>query len=452
MVKLILSAGVVLFTASLNAQAIHKSKGSSSHEKMLLWKPTKKASFNWDNGTSSFNFSDSTYYAYETSEELPENQLIRANGQDIAVTHRDWDANGNLILEYYAQFNGSTMDTVYKEVATYDNYSNELTNKRYTNSGGTLVLLDNNNRIYNNTLNAQNNPTLTIIQTYNTATLQYEDYARITSDYTSNGQMLMYSEESWDGSEWIKDFKAEMTLNGNEQIVSFIESISDGQNNWENSGRMSALILENPAASFMDMVLLAYTYEEYNTGTSIFELSERFSITVNGNETTELVEAYDNSTWVFDQSNYSKNDAYGNRLKTLNTYINGDELLDVSCYDVYEYILDGNNRPMEEIKTDSLYNNKYKYIYSDYVQLDIEVASIVDAPKFEFNVYPNPSNGVFYIQDANVASLQVFDLNGQLILNTKENTIDLGTVQQGIYLVKLTDTSGREAIQRIVKK
>lgn len=58
-------------------------------------------------------------------------------------------------------------------------------------------------------------------------------------------------------------------------------------------------------------------------------------------------------------------------------------------------------------------------------------------------VYPNPSAGIFTIRTNNPTekSYEVYDIKGQLLLKTTEQTIDLSLNESGIYFLKDTTTS-----------
>lgn len=58
-------------------------------------------------------------------------------------------------------------------------------------------------------------------------------------------------------------------------------------------------------------------------------------------------------------------------------------------------------------------------------------------------VYPNPSSGVFTVKTNNPAEkiYELYDVKGQLLLKTREQTIDLSSNEAGVYFLKDTTTS-----------
>jgi hypothetical protein len=74
-----------------------------------------------------------------------------------------------------------------------------------------------------------------------------------------------------------------------------------------------------------------------------------------------------------------------------------------------------------------------------------------------FPVYPNPSNGIFYIdiQQFNVKSWMLSDLNGR-VLKTDNNSfvtgvIDLSELPNGIYILKV-ETTENQYFQKLIKQ
>ena len=75
-------------------------------------------------------------------------------------------------------------------------------------------------------------------------------------------------------------------------------------------------------------------------------------------------------------------------------------------------------------------------------------------------LYPNPSEGNFYLSwgDVKPTAIEVFDLTGKIIWSnsnlsqtTTELSIDLSSVQQGVYFIKIA-TDNASVVKRIIKK
>jgi hypothetical protein len=70
--------------------------------------------------------------------------------------------------------------------------------------------------------------------------------------------------------------------------------------------------------------------------------------------------------------------------------------------------------------------------------MDTEVAE----PPFNFHIYPNPNNGIFTIEGAQLTSVMVYDLLGGVVAQAQSGTeasalkFDLSVQPKGIYIVK----------------
>ncbi len=61
----------------------------------------------------------------------------------------------------------------------------------------------------------------------------------------------------------------------------------------------------------------------------------------------------------------------------------------------------------------------------------------------DISIYPNPSNGIFYIKGKNIKSIEIENLSGQKIIavtNNNNNTINISNQPKGIYFVKVRYT------------
>ena len=57
------------------------------------------------------------------------------------------------------------------------------------------------------------------------------------------------------------------------------------------------------------------------------------------------------------------------------------------------------------------------------------------------SVYPNPTNGLIYI-DYEITNVEIYNIVGQLVKETKENVIDLSEQEAGTYLLKVITPAG----------
>lgn len=88
--------------------------------------------------------------------------------------------------------------------------------------------------------------------------------------------------------------------------------------------------------------------------------------------------------------------------------------------------------------------------YSLTVEADL---SIGDRAFADVSIYPNPTTGKLFISSpADVASVEIVDLQGRSVGNPDASDIDLTQLPTGIYLAKISTTSGKTIIKRIIKE
>ena len=66
------------------------------------------------------------------------------------------------------------------------------------------------------------------------------------------------------------------------------------------------------------------------------------------------------------------------------------------------------------------------------------------------SVYPNPTNGLIYI-DYEITNVEIYNIVGQLVTESKENVIDLSKQEAGTYILKVITPSG-VVTKQIIKK
>ncbi len=70
-----------------------------------------------------------------------------------------------------------------------------------------------------------------------------------------------------------------------------------------------------------------------------------------------------------------------------------------------------------------------------------------------YKIYPNPTNGILYIESKlPISQISVFNLLGQLIeTNQNTNQIDLSNAEAGVYLLNIEDEKGNSQTHKILK-
>lgn len=70
------------------------------------------------------------------------------------------------------------------------------------------------------------------------------------------------------------------------------------------------------------------------------------------------------------------------------------------------------------------------------------------------NLYPNPSNSTIYFNaDFTISKIEVFDLTGRKYeIGWKSNSLDISSLADGVYIVKVNDLTNRSHFGRIIKK
>jgi len=70
------------------------------------------------------------------------------------------------------------------------------------------------------------------------------------------------------------------------------------------------------------------------------------------------------------------------------------------------------------------------------------------------SIYPNPASAIVTINTTNIAfeSAAVYSLTGQKVLESNSATLNVSGLSKGIYVIKVKTTSGKDFVQKLVKK
>lgn len=92
--------------------------------------------------------------------------------------------------------------------------------------------------------------------------------------------------------------------------------------------------------------------------------------------------------------------------------------------------------------------------YAQNIVVEDEVMGVSDLDSFSVSVYPNPTNGMLYVNsDKNISKIEIFGLNGQLLKHVKEDqSIDLSSLSKGVYVIKVTTADGKSKVSKVIRK
>jgi len=87
------------------------------------------------------------------------------------------------------------------------------------------------------------------------------------------------------------------------------------------------------------------------------------------------------------------------------------------------------------------------------VIIDIPTASIDDFVKQHIKVYPNPAVDVLnFDSDLTLESIEIYDMTGKKVIETKQTQINIQHIASGIYQVKIVFENQKAGFIKIIKK
>jgi hypothetical protein len=78
-----------------------------------------------------------------------------------------------------------------------------------------------------------------------------------------------------------------------------------------------------------------------------------------------------------------------------------------------------------------------------------ETLSLTDASEM---IYPNPTDGIINIKMASFKEATIYNLSGKRILRSTDNRIDVSSLSEGVYIIKLENRSGDRFSTRLIKE
>src|SRR5690606_13776814 len=84
----------------------------------------------------------------------------------------------------------------------------------------------------------------------------------------------------------------------------------------------------------------------------------------------------------------------------------------------------------------------------------VSTLGVADFQKMKIKLYPNPTNGLLYIETSQeIQSYEVYNLIGQRLLSgSSTGSIDMKDISKGTYIIKLTTPTGAVFTEKVIKE
>jgi len=91
--------------------------------------------------------------------------------------------------------------------------------------------------------------------------------------------------------------------------------------------------------------------------------------------------------------------------------------------------------------------------HQNFAIITVEVDPIpLGLKAIEFNIYPNPAQGIINIKMAAFKEATIYNLSGIKIMRSTDNRIDISALSEGVYIIKLENRSGDRFSTRLIKE
>lgn len=231
----------------------------------------------------------------------------------------------------------------------------------------------------------------------------------------------------WNGVTWSSDMLYTYTRSGNtiELLMQYMEGGA-----WQNEGKeIYTLNFDENVAEILSQNWEDYTWVNAEKMTYIY---------ADGVYTEKNQRTWDGSAWIDEYLYTFEYDLLGNAKHG-------------SCfaYDGYTWVpADG------DIEMAYDYIAKSINYYGSSVEMEYEDLTSVNenAAYTNINVYPIPAENEIQIQAEDFQKAEIYSVTGQKLMESCQQKMNVSTLSQGVYLLKVFDQAGRAEMQRIVVK
>ncbi|MCL2291144.1 MAG: T9SS type A sorting domain-containing protein [Bacteroidetes bacterium] len=271
------------------------------------------------------------------------------------------------------------------------------------------------------TYDSQNNATEVLVQGWDLT--QWRDEAKYINSYDTYKNLTEELVLLWQSNQWINYRKYLYTYDVQNLMSLLFQNWENAQ--WKND-RLNTYTYDsqNNNTTKLWHFWSSYSNEWINTFKDIFTYDDQ-------NNLTSILEQInwpdngwqnsDKSVYVYDESN----NAISGYCQTWNGYswINSDGLLSV----FYNNMQSGT----------SVNGHRFTATYIKSGEVGINESNFINC---SVRVYPNPVSTILHIETNNTnktKEINIYSIHGTLLINSKENQIDVSPLPSGIYIVKV---------------
>lgn len=311
----------------------------------------------------------------------------------------------------------------------------------------------------------------------------WQNESRISYEYDFNGNVYEMLGQEWNGTSWEDAIRVSYSYDGDFISEDIYQYYIDGQ--WVNvikevynynGDDWTVLVWEWNGTTWTSSVLNTYTRDDftivhvmqYMEG-GAWQNDEKYTYTLDFDEnvTDILWQVWDDPNWVnfekttyifdngvytdqyvqmWDDSDWLENFHYtfeydglgnakhGNCLEYdgVDTWVPSDGDIDMA----YDY----------NAKTKSFYGSQVDIVYVDLTQVN------ENAQTTNVKVYPVPAENELFIQTEDFQKAEIYSVTSQKLMESAMEKMNVSSLSQGVYLLKVYDQSGNSETQRIVVK
>ena len=377
------------------------------------------------------------------------------NSEDYVWNDTDWDYITDTEYSYNAKgfpteelstdaFSG---DSVSKTTWTWDSHDNQTEFIDYYWNGTEWEISWGSKHIY--TYDVNENITEEVYQYWSLDS--WVNSSKYTYEYDNNGFKISMISQDWENDEWVYDRRYFDIVWHNWdqwQIQSWNCQIWEGV--WIDIDRYNAIFTGDTYVGI---------YEEYDNNTWVY--SERETYTQTPTEQIYLWENYENKGWV-NSSRYSQfYDDHGSYTGSRDEYWENEEWV-IDWEYSYLFTYNANNDITEMVsmnwdwETQTLENSE-RHVYSNFQYFQSDVKKINSLS--DVMIFPNPVEDILNIdiQNENLTEsvVQIMNITGQKvyegILSGRHTTINLNSLSNGIYILRLQTKENKILNYKILK-